>query len=390
VGRRRTMTDAMVSTLPVKAKPYTVPDPEMPGHYIRIRSTGTKTFCAVARGPSGKQIWVTIGASTLYTIAEAREKAREAIKATREGASREGSEAFSTVAETWFKRQVAGRGLISAPDIRSRLNRHLLPAWHGRDFNSIRRGEVAKLLDAVEDSNGAVVADALLADIRALCNWHATRADDYQSPIVRGMRRTDPKSRARARILDDAEIQIIWKAAEANGTFGAFIRLALLTVQRREKVVMMRWEDIGIDGEWHIPSADREKGTAGSLVLPEVALEIIKSQPRFASNPYVLAGRGSSYIQGQSKRKAQFDAKLAAMPNWTIHDLRRTARSLMSRAGVLPHISERVLGHSIRGVEGIYDRHSYRDEKAHALQALAGLVATIINPPADNVVALRG
>ena len=56
---------------------------------------------------------------------------------------------------------------------------------------------------------------------------------------------------------------------------------------------------------------------------------------------------------------------------------------------VRPDISERVLGHAMTGVEGIYDRHSYRDEKAHALRALAGLVETIVNPPADNVRILK-
>ena len=56
------------------------------------------------------------------------------------------------------------------------------------------------------------------------------------------------------------------------------------------------------------------------------------------------------------------------MPQWQLHDLRRTARSLMSRAGVRPDIAERVLGHAISGVEGVYDRHPYRDEKADALR----------------------
>ena len=65
---------------------------------------------------------------------------------------------------------------------------------------------------------------------------------------------------------------------------------------------------------------------------------------------------------------------------WTVHDLRRTARSLMSRAGVRPDIAERVLGHAIKGVEGVYDRHSYREEKAHALKALAGLIENILRP----------
>jgi hypothetical protein len=60
----------------------------------------------------------------------------------------------------------------------------------------------------------------------------------------------------------------------------------------------------------------------------------------------------------------------------------------MARAGVRPDISERVLGHVIGGVEGVYDRHRYDDEKAEALKALAALVERIINPPADNVVQL--
>ena len=60
----------------------------------------------------------------------------------------------------------------------------------------------------------------------------------------------------------------------------------------------------------------------------------------------------------------------------------------MARAGVRPDIAERVLGHAIAGVEGVYDRHSYDAEKAHALTELAALVATIVNPPSGNVVAL--
>ena len=77
------------------------------------------------------------------------------------------------------------------------------------------------------------------------------------------------------------------------------------------------------------------------------------------------------------------------MPHWTLHDLRRTARSLMSRAGVRPDIAERVLGHAIAGVAGVYDRHSYADEKRAALEKLAGLVERIVNPVA-NVIAMRG
>ena len=88
--------------------------------------------------------------------------------------------------------------------------------------------------------------------------------------------------------------------------------------------------------------------------------------------------------------KERLDAKLD-IPHWTLHDLRRTARSLMARARarVADNVAERVLGHAIPGVHGIYNRHAYFDEKADALARLATLVETIWNPPEKtNVVEL--
>jgi integrase len=243
------------------------------------------------------------------------------------------------------------------------------------------------LLDNIEDGSGPVVADAVLALVRGLCNWYATRNDDYLSPVVKGMRRTDPKARARARVLDDDEIRALWAATADGDVFSAYVRVGLLTAQRREKIVQMRWADITLDGEWRIPSTSREKGTAGSLVLPDMALANIQGLPRFASNPHVFAGSGKGPIAGHSKRKARLDAKLNIAP-WTYHDLRRTGRSLMSRAGVLPHVAEKVLGHAVQGVEATYDRHDYKQEKAHALRALASLVESIVNP-SDNVTPMR-
>jgi len=155
MARRKTLTDAGVKALSPRTTPY--PDPELPGHYIRVRPTGIKTFVAVARAQSGKQIWHTIGPSTLYTIEQAREKAREAIKAIRDGRDRAGPETFEAVAENWFTRHVEKEKLISTSKVRSCLDRQLIPAWRGRDFTSIRRTDVAKLLDSVEDASGLLL-----------------------------------------------------------------------------------------------------------------------------------------------------------------------------------------------------------------------------------------
>ena len=220
-------------------------------------------------------------------------------------------------------------------------------------------------------------------------NWHESRSDEYTSPIARGMRRTDPKARKRSRILDDDEIRTVWAVAEGNGSFGAIIRLALLTAQRREKLAALKWADVSVDGVWNIATEAREKGNGGALVLPEAALAIIQGQKRIGDNPYVFAGRGHGHFVGFSPCKRAFDEKVGNLPRWTLHDLRRTARSLMARAGVRPDVGERVLGHVLTGVEGIYDRHSYRDEKADALRRLAGLIEMILNPPAENVTELH-
>ena len=121
--------------------------------------------------------------------------------------------------------------------------------------------------------------------MRGICNWYATRNDDYASPIVRGMRRSNPKERERDRILNDDEIRAVWAEAERGGTFGAFVRVLLLTAQRRDTVASMRWADVAVDGTWSIPSEDRAKGTGGELVLPEIAREIVVAQARFVDNP---------------------------------------------------------------------------------------------------------
>ena len=74
-------------------------------------------------------------------------------------------------------------------------------------------------------------------------------------------------------------------------------------------------------------------------------------------------------------------AELGELPNWRLHDLRRSCRSLLSRIGVAPHVAERILGHRLPGVAKVYDQHSYRDEMGAALKALASLVAKIVKQP---------
>jgi integrase len=380
---RKSLSDHGIAALKPRAARFAYPDPELAGHFVRVQPSGAKSFCAVARNPSRKQVWVTIGSTEMLPIAEARIRAREIIRRVRDGlpAIEPRGETFATVAKDWLARHVGKKGLRSAADIERLLNRYVLPPWRVREFVSIRRSDIATLLDHVEDNHGARQADVVLAIIRGLMNWWASRRDDYNPPIVRGMRRQS--AQARARILGDDELSALWAAAETSGAFGAFVRVALLTGQRRNKVANMRWSDIE-HGVWTIPAEPREKGNAGALALPDIARQIMDAQPRFDSNPFVFAaGRGHGQIIGFSKGKSRLD-RASGVTGWTVHDLRRSARSLMSRAGVSSEHAERVMGHA----QGIYDRHSYFDEKADALTRLAALIDGIVHPRSADVLPL--
>ena len=369
-------------------------DAGMPGLVLRVNYGGAKVWRALYYlkkfNKDGKPITVPtthkLGRYPHMRLKQAREQGRQFLEDPQKALAQADEGSFREVAQNFVKRHVEHEKLRSQPEIERVLKKYIYPKWEARPFREIRRSDVATLLDQIVDANGARQADVCLAVIRKLMNWYASRDDYYVSPVVKGMHRNKGDGRRRKRILTDDEIRALWKAAD--GTFGAFLKVALLTAQRRDKVVTMRWDDID-DGVWTIQRSEREKANAGSLQLPKAVIDIIEDQPRIAGNPFVFAaGKGNGPLNSFSQRKEEIDAKLPEAPAWTIHDLRRTARSLMSRADVRPDISERVLGHAIAGVEGVYDRHGYDDEKGMALVALASLVDRILDPSKAKVARL--
>jgi integrase len=254
----------------------------------------------------------------------------------------------------------------------------------------LKRRDIVEMLDAIEDENGPVMADRVLAHVRKAFNWQAARDDQFSPPIVRGMARTKPAERARTRALSDDEIVSLWVALDSEDVplpFRRIVRVLLLTAQRRNEVGLMRTEEI--DGDvWTIPAERYKTGIPNVVPITKEARQWIGGRSAgfvFSSNGGIRA------FNGYSKAKSQLDqviarqrrkAKWKLMPGWTLHDLRRTARSLMSRAGVPSEVAEQVLGHKIPGVRGVYDRHTYAAEKRAALEKLAALVKRVVD--SDN------
>jgi integrase len=342
---------------------------------LNYRHQGTSRRLFIGRWPT----W-----SALQAVKEARELRRAVDRGedplgTRRKAEAVAENTFKNLCEDYFKR---GGATLRTLDARKRdLERLAYPVLGNRPVESIRRSEIIRLLDGVAE-NAPVMADRLLASIRRILNWHAARSDDYVSPIVRGMARNASKSRER--ILTDDEIRRIWTA---TGTFPAayhaLVKFLLLTGARRGEVAEMPWAELA-DGVWTLPPARNKVDLPLVRPLSSAALAVLP--PRSGQFVFSLDD-GQSPLVSFSLYKAVLD-QACGVSGWTVHDLRRTARSLMSRAKVPTDHAERCLGHVMPKIRATYDKYEYFDEKAAAYRALAGLIDRIVDPQ-DNVRALR-
>jgi integrase len=355
--KRRHIAD--VTRLPRGTKRYSCADPELIGLHFRVpprKSKAPVSFAVIM----GKQ-WLTIGTSDNLTLAEAREKAR------RIRGGRSAGKTVSEVAREWVKWKLKGRR--TARERERIVERNVLPAIGHLVMADIRLEDLNAMLDPIEDQSGAPMRDQVLRVFGAIARWHQTREQGYLAPVTRGMWRVT--KRDRDRILADDEIKAIWNAA--GGVFGGMVRFSLATAQRREKIRTLRWDDIK-DGTWMVRREPGEKGVPPQLPLPRLALDILASQPK--AGDFVFRSRGDGPIGTSGFHKAELD-KICGVKDWRFHDLRRTARSLMPRAGVAPHVAERVLGHALRGVEAVYDRYAYVDEMGAALTKVGDLIKQI-------------
>ena len=465
MNERKVLTDKFLGSVKPNAavgepQRKVVWDAVVPHFGVRVTRKGAKTFFVQKRlHGHPNPVMHIIGRYPLVPLCIARDRARDALLLMSQGTkppvgNRAAPELAVAMAEPVGGRQLFAKvaeDFISKHTVKNRtgqdsadlIHLYLVPTFGQRAVGSIRRSEVAELLDRIEARQferkvgkkagqmigGPVAADNVLACIRKLFNWHASRDDDFTSPIVSGMARTKPRQRARRRVLTDDEIRALWSAlgkftepatGEGADPYASLVRCLLLTAQRRDEVAGMARSELH-DDVWTIPAERHKTGTEGepkAVPLSARALEIVGEVPRVNGSDLIFTTNGVAPYSGFSKGKRRLDklmlAELRALAAargdaqalarweeiprlwaaarkwdavatkklktvwWTLHDLRRTAKTLMARAGVRPDISERVLGHVIGGVEGVYDRYEYLAEKRDALTKLATMVDGIL------------
>jgi integrase len=240
-------------------------------------------------------------------------------------------------------------------------------------------------MDHVEIDTGPSAADRIHEQLAIFFRWYAHRDDEFVSPLVRTLKRH--RNGDGARPMTDDELRRFWLACQRADIAGAAGRFCLLTATRRTEATAAMWHELGEAGLWTIPSARYKTKKDHVVPLSEQAVAVLVDLER--ASPY-LFGKTENAPDPWTLWRMVIDAGGPDAEGLSWHSLRKTARTLMSRAGVRSEHAERALGHVQGAVERAYDKHSYLPEKLAAFEALAAEIDRVVEGlQASNVVPLR-
>lgn len=386
---KRALTAAAVERLkPPAAGQEDHYDAGFPGLACRISHGGARSWIYLYR-IHGTKRRMTLGRWPAMSLAEAREIWRAARKAVDRGedpAAKKPANDFATVADEWLMRDQAHNR--SRDEVERVLERDIKPALRGRLIGDIGRRDCLRVIDAIADRGAPTMARRAHAYLARLLRWAHGRGIIEVNPML-GL----PKSGAevqRDRVLDDAELARVWHAAEGLGwPFGPAIQMLILTCARRDEISALRWCEVGED---QIILEQTKSLKMHGIPLSGAARAIVADVPRIDGSEFVFTTTGKTPISGWSRAKRLLDERAGDMPQWRLHDLRRTGATGMQRLGVNLQVVEAVLGHisgSRAGVVGIYQRHEFADEKRQALDRWAAHVGALVSGEASNVIPMR-
>jgi integrase len=390
------LNDVRVKNAKPGAKRRFLWDAIQPNFGLQVSEKGAKSWYVVAPNrATGKQTWVCLGSYPRLSLQDARKGAGEALGALEAGklplpraraiASLDASRTFGAFASEYQRRAWPG---LSASTQRNngRALERMVAALGPLGVQEIKRSMVLKVLRDIQAAHGNAAAHIARVVANKVFDLAAVGLDDLISPCT-GIKPAHYQIAKegegdRSRILDDAEIVRVWNSADRLGyPFGPIYRLLMLLGLRREELGSIEWTQVDLNNQiLNLPSS--KAGIPLTIPLSDRCCDIFRAIPKIHRQDTVF-GAPTTW----SAAKARLD-KLCGVTDWRTHDLRRTMRSGLGRFGVNVVVAEMCLGHRQSGIVGVYDRHSYLDERRAALlkweQHVMGLV-----DPASKVVALR-
>jgi integrase len=294
-------------------------------------------------------------------------------------------ETFGAVSEIYLERQ--RRAL--RPRSFLEVERHIRKHWaslHRVSIHEINRRTIALRVAEIATESGAIAANRARASLSGLFSWMVGEGIVEHNAVIGTNKATEEKPRDR--VLTDAELGAIWSAC-GDDPFGRIVKVLMLTGQRRSEVGGMRWDELDLEqGLWTM-EGERSKNDKRHVVplVPEV-VGILEQAPRRGrregAEDHVFGG-GVAGFNGWAAAKTALDARIneatgKPIADWTLHDLRRTMKTVMSdKLDVRSEVSEALLNHAKRGLEAVYNNAQYLRQKREALELWTDYLRPIID-----------
>ncbi len=308
----------------------------------------------------------------------------------------------SELAAEYFERQILPRW--KHPDIlRRRIDKDINPHIGSMKLEDVKPRNIDDMLKAIVDRGAPTIATDVLRWTRRIFDYgikrHALEVNPCSAFEVAD---AGGKEVSRDRWLTRDELIRLFQAMRMAKGFSRqneiTFKLLLALCVRKMELCAARWEEFDLDAAiWHLPAVRSKNGDAIDIPLPPPAVEWLKELHTFSCNSaWVLPARKMQnrmipHIQESTLpvALAKVRAEMPDVENVTIHDFRRTARTHLAALGVDPVVAERCLNHRIKGVEGIYNRHQYFDERKAALAQWAALLVALESGEDYNVTPIK-
>lgn len=362
-------------------------DSDVPGLRVRVGVTGAKTFILRKR-VAGQIRNITLGRyGPRFGLADARKKARSLLSDLEAGKAlprptKSAGRTAGTVRGMMPTYLASKAHLRSIVDLTSVVNKFILPQFGDRLPESITRAEITEFIAEIAASTPPR-ARTVHAQLSAFYTWAMPRLDRLPANPCRDAGRP-AKTRARDRVLSDAELVGLWRVAEGESLpWGAALKLLMLTGTRRSEVFEAERAEFDLKTkEWVIPAERAKNGLPHIVPLSAPAVALIKSIPEVERSTKLFPADGNPErsSSGFSKARARFRRSLDKVlerdegEHWTLHDIRRTVATGLQRLGVRFEVTEAVLNHvsgAKGGIAGVYQRHDWKCEKRDALDSWA-------------------
>lgn len=369
---------------------------------IRISPKNKKTWFIMYKTEAGKIKRFTLGTYPKMSLKDARKNANDTMGRIHEGLDpmqdKRDRRAAPTVTDLWNKYQESltrkARKKVASTEYeeKRRWEKIISPALGDLKVADVAPMHISNLLNKVAE-NAPISANRLHTLLRVMFKVALANGWIHIHPM-QWLDKPGGTEPARKRFLTDDEIKTLWPHIEKlRPNPRDILKLGLLTAQRPGEIHSMKWEDIDFaKGVWTI--SDTKTGNDHLLPLSPQVKQILEKRKNgvgytkkqlwmkdsefvFPSNYNVNKGAASGHAKStkDARKKLQNNSSVT---EWTAHDLRRTARTIMSRLKIKHHIRERVLNHAQSGIQGVYDRYDYLQEKGDALNKLANEIDTIL------------